>query len=289
VHILSISIVELLADLLGEGEVNVLAARGSQLGDALLMLLNSLLNLRDSDTLLSSKILTADSDQVNRLVNTTFDGLREGNLDGRLNHCYNGDIIASLLGNLLAVVVAIAVVSVSRGRLAHSHHLGVTLLLKGNLHSLGSGVNNPLIIRVDTDLIGDDLNRLTADCTGHRVALFNINDSLHRDINVLTNSFKSRGAHLSCLNNLNNRTVVLGGMVGRGSMVSGSSMVGWGSMVSWSMMDYWSSMVGRGRVICWSWGVRGWVSKDVRGWICRASSCKRDDADKGKELKFSIG
>jgi len=225
VGVLSIAVVKLLADLLGEGEVNVLAGRGSQLGDALLMLLNTLLNLRDGDTLLSSQVLTADSDQVNGLVNTGLDGLREGNHDSRLHRGHNGDIVASLLGNLLAVVVAIAVVAVARGGLADSDHLGVTLLLIRHLHSLGCGVNNLLLVRVDTDLIGDNLHRLTADCTGNRVALFNIYDPLYWDFNVLTDCFKSWGAHFSRFNNINNRAVVLGFLVDWGSMVNRGSMV----------------------------------------------------------------
>jgi len=224
-HILGISVVELLADLLGEGKVDVLAGRGSKLGDALLVLLNTFLNLRDSDTLLSSQILTADSDEVNGLVDTGLLGLREGNLDSGLNRGDNWDIVASLLGNLLAVVVTIAVVAVARGGLADSHHLGVTLLLIRHLHSFGSSVNNLLLVRVDTDLIGDNLHRLTADCTGYRVALFNIYDPLYWDFNVLTDCFKSWGAHFSRFNNINNRAVVLGFLVDWGSMVNRGSMV----------------------------------------------------------------
>jgi hypothetical protein len=282
VNILSISVVELLADLLGEGQVNVLAVGGSKLGDALLVLLNSLLNLRDSDALLSSQVLTADSDEVNGLVNTGLDGLREGNLDSGLHNSDNRDIVASLLGNLFAVVVAITVVSISWGRLADSYHLGVTHLLERNFNSLGSGVNNLLGVRVDTDLIGNDLNRLTAHSAGNWVALLNIDDPLHRDINIGTDSFKSRGAHFSGLNNINNRAVVLGGMVGRSSVVDRGSMVGRGSMV-----DNWGSMVGWGSMVSWCSmvGVRAvrWDS------ISRSRSIRRhegDEADECKKLKI---
>jgi len=181
VGVLSISIVELLADLLGEGEVNVLTGRGSQLGDALLMLLNTLFHLRDGDTLLSSQVLTADSDQVNGLVNTGLDGLREGNHDSRLHRGHNGDIVASLLGNLLAVVVAIAVVAISRGRLADCHHLCVTFLLKRNLHSLGSSVNNLLLVGVNTYFIGNDFHRLTTNSLCHWITLFSVYDFFDRN------------------------------------------------------------------------------------------------------------
>jgi len=175
VDILSIAIVELLADLLGEGQVNVLAGGCSQLCDTLLLSIFALLNLRDCYALLGGKVLTADSDQVNGLVNTGLDGFRESNLYWRFNRGNNGDIVASLLGNLLAIVVAIAVVSISWGGLADSHHLGVTFLLKGHFHSLGSGVDNLLLVYVNTDLIGNNFYRFTADSPGDWVALFPVN------------------------------------------------------------------------------------------------------------------
>jgi len=176
VDILSIAIVELLADLLGEGQVNVLAGGCSQLCDTLLLSIFALLNLRDCDALLCGEVLAADSDQVNGLVNTGLDGLRESNLYWRFNRGNNGDIVASLLGNLLAIVVAIAVVSISWGGLADSHHLGVTFLLKGHFHSLGSGVNNLLLVYVNTYFVGDNFYRFTANSPGDCVALLPVND-----------------------------------------------------------------------------------------------------------------
>jgi len=53
-YILSISVVDLLADLLGESKLNILASRSSKLGDALLRSLSCFLNLWDGDALLSS-------------------------------------------------------------------------------------------------------------------------------------------------------------------------------------------------------------------------------------------
>merc|ERR1712153_134712 len=137
-NILSISVVGLLADLLGESEVNSLASRGSKLGDALLFNLNIIHYLWDSDALFGSEVLATNDNQVDWLVHTGLDWLRVGNLNCGLNRGNNRDIIASLLGNLLAVVVSVAVVSVSWGWLADGDHLGVTLLLVRNLNSLGS-------------------------------------------------------------------------------------------------------------------------------------------------------
>jgi len=176
VDILSIAIVELLADLLGEGQVNVLAGGCSQLCDTLLLSIFALLNLRDYDALLGGEVLTADSDQVNGLLNTGLDGLRESNLYWGFNRCDNWDIVASLLGNLLAIVVTIAVVSISWGGLANCNHLGVTLLLKGDLNCLSRCINNLLLVRVDTDLIGNNFYRFTANGPGDRVALLPVND-----------------------------------------------------------------------------------------------------------------
>ena len=116
--VLSISIVDFLANLLGESKLNSLASRSSKLGDALLRGNSGVFNLWDSDALLLSEVLTADSWERDWLVDTGLDWLRVGNLNSWLNRGDNKDIVASLLGNLLAVVVSIAVVSVSWGWLA---------------------------------------------------------------------------------------------------------------------------------------------------------------------------
>jgi len=176
VSVLSISIVDLLADLLGEGQLNVLASRCSQLSDTLLKGLRDLLNLRDGDALLLREILTADSWEGDGLVDTGLDGLGVDNINSWLHNSQDGDIVASLLGNLLAVVVAIAVVSISWGGLADSHHLGVTFLLERNLNSLGSGGLSLRLVRVGADLVVNFLNALSADSPCDYVALLNINN-----------------------------------------------------------------------------------------------------------------
>jgi len=203
-NILSISVVELLAHLLGESKVNVLTGRGSQLGDTLLLLFNIIHNFRNCDTLLSSQILTTDDNEVDGLIDTGLDGFREGNLDSRLHRCDNGDIVASLLGNLLAVVVSVAVVSISRGWLTDSHHLGVTLLLEGNLDSLGSGGLSLRLVRVRAHLIVNLLNALSTDSAGDNITVFTINHIFAGEFNWVADSLKSRCADLSWLNNIQN-------------------------------------------------------------------------------------
>jgi len=202
--ILSISIVDLLANLLGESKLNSLASRGSKLGDALLRGNSGVFNLWDSDALLLSEVLTADSWERDWLVDTGLDWLRVGNLNSWLNRGDNRDIIASLLGNLLAVVVSVAVVSVSWGWLADGNHLGVTLLVKGNLNSLGSGLFGLLLVRVGADLVVNFLNALGTNSTGDWVALFYINNDLDGKLNGVADSLKSWGANFSGLNNILN-------------------------------------------------------------------------------------
>jgi hypothetical protein len=251
IGVLSISVVDLLAHLLGEGQLNILAGGGSQGCDTLLEGLGDSLNLGDDDAFFLRQVLTADPGQEDGLVDTGLDGLWVDNINSRLHNSQNRDVIASLLGDLLAVVVAIAVVSVSWGWLAHGHHLGVTLLVEGNLNSLSGGGLSLGLVGVGADLVVDLLNALSTDSPGYSVTLLGVNDILAGQLNGSTDSLKSRGAHLGSLDNIENRAVVLGlliamvgglvvdwGMVSRGvgySMV-GNSVVGndWGSVDSMS-------------------------------------------------------
>ena len=101
---------------------------------------------------------------------------RVGNLNSWLNRGDNRDIVASLLGNLLAVVVSITVVSVSWGWL----------------------------VRVGADLIVNFLNALGTDSTGDWVALFYINNDLDSKLNEVADSLKSGGADFGGPNNILN-------------------------------------------------------------------------------------
>jgi len=202
--ILSISVVDFLANLLGESKFNSLASRGSELSDALLRALSRVLNFWDSDAFLFGEVLTADSWKRDRLVDTGLDGLRIGNLNSGLNRGDNRDIVASLLGNLLAVVVSVAVISVSWGWLADGDHLGVTLLLECNFNGLGSGGFSLLLVGVGTDFIVNLLNAFSADSAGDWVTLFSVDDDLDGKFNRIADSFESRGTDFSSLNNILN-------------------------------------------------------------------------------------
>ena len=139
--------------LLGEGQLNSGAVGGSELGDALLDDLDVILDLGDGDALVLGQVLAGDPGQGDGLVDTGLDGLGVGNSDGGVGGGDDGAVVASLLGDLLAVVVTVAVVSVSRGWLADGHHLGVADPLEGDLDSLGGGLLTVLLVVVDTDLV----------------------------------------------------------------------------------------------------------------------------------------
>ena len=264
VHVLGVSVVDLLAHLLGQGEVDSLAGGGGQLGDALLLQLDVVHDLGHGDALLLGEVLAGDPDQVDGLLDALLDGLREGNLDILDVLSDNGDVVASLLGDLLAVVVAVLVVSVAGGGLADGDHLGVALPLEGNGDGLGSGGNNLLAVGVDTDLVVNNLNTLTAHGAGHRVALLDINDLLGGNLDGLADGLKGRGADLGGLNNINNAAVVLGGMVGVMDRGMHNSVVG-NSVVSNSMVG--NAVVGSvnhgGSVVHSVVGNRGCVGKGV--------------------------
>ena len=99
----------------------------------------------------------------NNMFSRERDWHRVGNLNSWLNRGDNRDIVASLLGNLLAVVVSITVVSVSWGWL----------------------------VRVGADLIVNFLSALGTDSTGDWVALFYINNDLDSKLNEVADSLKS--------------------------------------------------------------------------------------------------
>ena len=194
-HIVSLklhSVVDLLADLLGEGQLDSGAGRGGDNSDALLNNSDALLDLGDGDAGLRDDILAGDDGQVDGLVDAHLLGLGVGNSDGGLDGGDDGDVVASLLGDLLAVVVAVLVVSVAGGGLADGDHLGVALPGEGDGDGLGGGGDNLLAVGVDTDLVVNNLNTLTAHGAGHRVALLDINDLLDGDLNGLADGLKGK-------------------------------------------------------------------------------------------------
>ena len=257
--VVGVTVDKLNADLLGEGQLNLLASWGSKLGDTLLNRLSGVLNLWDGDALVLNLVLAADTGKEDGLVDAGLDWLRVG--DGHINidRGDNRDIVLGGLGNLVAVVVAIASVSVATiGGGADSHHLDLGLLLEGDLNSLGSGVLLLLGVVVAADLIGDLLDGLSADSAGDIIAELLVDNDLDGQIDVLANSLKGWGADLGDLSHVLDSAVVLGLLIAVAAIsggwvaVSGGMAVGWGSVVSWGSMT-----ISWGRVAIGWGGVAG--------------------------------
>jgi hypothetical protein len=233
--LMGISVDQLNADLFGEGELDILASGGSQLGDALLDGLNGVLNLGNGDALVLSEILTADTGKRDGLVDTGLDGLGVGNGHINIDRGDDGNIVGSLLGNLLAVVVSIRSISVSLlSGLADSDHLDIVFFLEADLNSLGGGSLLLALVRVRADLVVDQLNGLSADGTGDIIAELNIDNALDGQVNILTDGLEGRCADLSDLSHILDSAVVLGFFItigwGRVAIGGGRMSVSGGSM-----------------------------------------------------------
>jgi len=199
------SVHDLDTDLLGKGELNSLAGGGSQGSDTLLESFRNDLDLWDSDTFLFGEVFTADSWEGDWFVDAGLDWLGVGDSDSWLNNSYYRDIVASLLGNLLAVVVSVSTMSMTisvLGWLADCDHLSFALLVERNLNSLGGGFLVLWLVRVGADLVVDLLNALGTDSTGDCVALLNILNALAGELDWVADCFQSWGAHLGSLYNI---------------------------------------------------------------------------------------
>jgi hypothetical protein len=240
--LMGVSVDQLNADLFGEGQLDLLASGGSQLGDALLNGLGTILNLGNGDALLLSEVGTADTGKGDGLVDAGLDGLGEGNGHININGSDDRDIVLGLLGDLLAVVVAIRSISISLSGLADSDHLDIVFLNKGDLNSLGGGSHLLLLVRVRADLVVNQLNGLSADGTGDIIAKLFIDNALDGQVNILADGLEGRGADLSDLSHISDSAVVLGFFItivggGRVAVGRGSMAIGWGRVaISRGMM-----------------------------------------------------
>jgi hypothetical protein len=216
------SVGELLADLLGEGKLDSLAGGSSKSSNTLLDRDDRILDLWDGDALVLGEVSARNSGEEDGFVDTGLDwlGVRDGDLG--LDNGDNGYIVTSLLGDLLAVVVAISVSSISGslavvsmsvsvlGGLADSHHLDIDDLLERNLDGLGGGDLFLGLVRVGADLVIDLFDGLSADGSGDVIALLLLYDDLDGKINWGTGGDNGGGAHLGGLNNIKHGAVVLG-------------------------------------------------------------------------------
>merc|ERR1719500_1593821 len=222
-----VAVVDLLADLLGEGELDSLAVGGAEGGDALVDGLSDGLNLGDGDALLLREVLAADPGQADRLVHAGLDGLGVDDLDLGLDNSDHGGVVASLLGDLLAVVVAVAV---AVSGLADGDHHGLALLDEADLDSLGGGDLGLGLVAVAAHLVVDLLGALSADSPGHDVALLHVLDGLPGQLHGGAGSLNVGGAHIGLLHHVEHGAVVLGVLVAIGGLVISGLMVGRGGM-----------------------------------------------------------
>ena len=188
---MSISINKLNTDLLGEGQLNLLASWSIQFSDTLFNSLSGILNFWNNDALVLSDVFAANTGQKDWLVDTGLDWFWIGNGDWDIDWGHNWDIVLGLLGDLVAVVVSVSTMSIAMTMaitmaswLAHSDHLDICLLLEGDFNSLGIGAFFLLLVAVAADLIGDLLNAFSAHCTGHIIAKFSVNNDLDGQVNI---------------------------------------------------------------------------------------------------------
>merc|ERR1719500_1614249 len=224
------AVVDLLVDLLGEGELDSLAVGGAKAGDALVHGLSDGLNLGDGDALLLREVLAADPGKADGLVHAGLDGLGVDDLDLGLDNGDHGCVVASLLGDLLAVVVAVAAIAVSVPGLADGHHHGLALLDEADLDSLGGGDLGLGLVAVAAHLVVDLLGALSADSPGHGVALLHVLDGLPGQLHGGAGGLDVGGAHISLLHHVQHGAVVLGVLVAIGGLVISGLMVGRGGV-----------------------------------------------------------
>jgi hypothetical protein len=223
-HLQGVAVVDLLADLLGEGQLNSLAVWLSKSRDTLVNGLGDDLDLGDGDAPLLSQVLAADSGQEDGLVDAGLDGLGVDDGDGGGGDGDHGVVVASLLGDLLAVVVAVSTISsVSVVGLTDGHHHGLALLLEGNLDSLAGGLLALVLVGVGADLVVDLIDGLGTDGPGDLVALLDILHALPGEIHWGAGGVNVGGADISGLHNVKDAAVVLGVLV---PMVVGGLVVG---------------------------------------------------------------
>merc|ERR1719500_853423 len=224
------AVVDLLVDLLGEGELDSLAVGGAEGGDALVDGLSDGLNLGDGDALLLREVLAADPGKADGLVHAGLDGLGVDDLDLGLDNGDHGCVVASLLGDLLAVVVAVAAIAVSVPGLADGHHHGLALLDEADLDSLGGGDLGLGLVAVAAHLVVDLLGALSADSPGDDVALLHVLDGLPGELHGGAGSLNVGGAHIGLLHHVEHGAVVLGVLVSIGGLVVGGLMVSGGGV-----------------------------------------------------------
>ena len=227
--------------MLGEGKLNLVTIRCSQLSVAFFDRFNSIHDFGDSDAFFFREISTANAGKLDGFVDAGLDGFREGNINGNIDRSDNRDIVLSGLGNFFAVFAVTSITTISSmsitmsmmSRLADSDHLDVFFLFERHFNSLGGGANSLLSVGVGADFVGDFFDGFSAHSAGDSVALFFVYDFLDGQFNIFADSLKGRHTSFSNFCHIDNSAVVFGFFVsiammsiGRGMMtISGGRLV----------------------------------------------------------------
>ena len=233
VSFVRVAVDQLSTDLLGQTELQHLTGGGGEHRLALLHHLYIIHRLGNHDALLLHDVLAGHSGQHDRLVHAGLHRLGVGHHDRHLHWHHHGLVVASLLGHLLAVLVAVGVIAIAGLRLANRHHLSHALLLEADLHSLGHGVLGVGHVGVGADLIRDGLRALSADSPADHLALLLLHDPLHHQVNLHALGLEGGGADLHLLHLHHQGAVVLG-------------VIGGGVVVGRGVVDHRDVMVGGG-------------------------------------------
>ena len=239
--LLSVAIDKLDTDLLGEGQLDLLAGRGSQFGDTLLNRLSGVGHFWNGNALVLDLVLTADTGQVDWLVDAGLDWLWVGHSDGDVDGGHDRDIVLGGLGHFVAVlVVAVSAMPItamaSIGWGTNGDHLDLGLLLETDLNGGSSGILILSFVVIAAHLVWNLLDGLSADSAGDIIAELPVHDYFDGQVDIVTDSLKGWGADLSNFSHVLHCAVLLGLLVAISSVWCRSrvSVRWWGRVaISW--------------------------------------------------------
>ena len=267
-------------DLFGEGKFNLLAVGFSESSGTFL---DGDFRVFDGGNLDGTFFLDGialDNGQADGFVDAGLLRGGVGNSNGDIDGGDNRDIVGGFLGNFLAVVVSVTSVSVSAisvvSGLADSDHLDIGNLLEGNFDGFGNGVFADLFVRVGADFLWDYFDGFNTDGLGDGVSVWDINDNLDGEGDIVTFGGNGWGTDLSDFSHVNNGAVVFGFFI-TVSVVRGRVTVSRGGV-----------MVSRGGVSVNGGGVSVSVCGSGVGWASKGEGEESQDSECLKVQKFHI-
>jgi len=256
---MGVSVDKLNANLLGEGQFDLLAGWFSQSIGTFVNSDGVSFNFWDLDALVFDDVFTGYTWERDWFVNT---GLLWFWVDDGYWWFYNWDrwyVVLGFLGNFVTVLVTISSMSVTSissicwcSWCADGDHLGLRFLGEGNFDGLAGGIFALGFVAVAANFIGDDFNGFGTDGSGDIVTLFNRDNDLDGQFNWGAGLGNGWCANVSGFNNIYDGAVVFWLFISVSSMVSISRgvSVSWGWVsVSWGWVSISWSWVS----ISWSW------------------------------------